>query len=104
MRFRSKDEIQKHLVAQQTSGMTISAYCRQEKISQNSFFNWCKRFAGPQDISSAIPFLKLPFVAPAVERLDLILPNGARISAPMLFGVPILRDVVRLLAPLRPHR
>jgi hypothetical protein len=33
----------------------------------------------------------------------LTLPNGARISAPLSFSVPILRDVVRFLAPLRPR-
>jgi transposase-like protein len=104
MRFRTKDEIEKHLSAQRSSGMSISAYCKQENISQNTFFNWRKRFPKRVDTSPTVPFLKLPFAAPAAERLDLTLPNGAQISVPLSFDVPILRDVVRLLAPLRPRR
>jgi len=105
MRFRTKEEIQKHLIAQSASGLTIAAYCRQHQISQNTFFNWRKRFfAHPAAPPAAMPFLKLPFAPVPAERLDLTLPNGARISAPLSFDVPILREVIRLLAPLHSRR
>jgi len=104
MRFRTKVEIERYLSAQRTSGLSITAYCKQENISQNTFFNWRKRFPDQQLNAPTVPFLKLPFSVPAPERLDLTLPNGAKISAPLLFEVPILRNVVRMLAPLRPRR
>jgi transposase-like protein len=103
MRFRGKDEIKKHLSAQRASGMSIAAYCRQESICENTFYNWRKRFPEPQDTTPAISFLKLPIVPPSASLLELTLPNGARISAPTSFAVDALREVVRVLAPLRPR-
>lgn len=104
MRFRTKDQIQRHLSAQKTSGMTVAAYCRQEDIAQNTFFKWRQRFPSRQNTTQAVSFLKLPIAPPVGDRLDLTLPNGTRISTPLSFDSSILRDVVRLLAPLRPRR
>jgi transposase-like protein len=103
MRFRTKDEIEKHLSAQQSSGLSIAGYCRQESICENTFHNWRKRFPGPASAAPTIPFLKLPFSASTAERLDLTLPNGAKISAPVSFEPESLRMVVRILSPLRPR-
>jgi transposase-like protein len=104
MRFRTNDEIQKHLAAQRTSGKSIAAYCRLENISQNTFFNWRRRFPEPVVNGPAIPFLKLPFASPGPERLDVTLPNGTKISTPVSFDLHLMREVVRLLAPLRPRQ
>jgi transposase len=37
MRFRTKDEIEKHLTSQRSSGMSIAAYCRQDPLSGHLF-------------------------------------------------------------------
>jgi hypothetical protein len=103
MRFRTKDEIERHLAAQKSSGLSIAGYCRQESICENSFFNWRRRFSHCVSAASAVPFLKLPFAAPVTERLDLTLPNGAKISVPVSVDPVGLRKVVRILSPLRPR-
>jgi transposase-like protein len=84
--------------------MSVAAYCRRENISQNTFFNWRKRFPEGQSDALAVSFLKLPFAQSIAERLGVTLPNGAKISAPVSFDLQLMRGVVRLLAPLRSRR
>ncbi len=102
MRFRTREETERHLATQRTSGMSVAAYCRKEKIAENTFYNWRKRFSEALDSARGVPFIKVPFAAPSsAERIELVLPNGARISMPLGFDVSLLRDVVRVLASLR---
>ncbi len=61
MRFRTREEIERHLLAQRTSGMSVAAYCRKAKIAENTFYHWRKRFSGVLDSSRGVPFLKVSF-------------------------------------------
>lgn len=108
MKFRTVEEIQKHLSQQGTSGLSIAAYCDREKIHPNTYYNWRKRFrvarkSGPAQ--STIPvssFIRLPMqTAPEALRFDLTLPNGVRLLVPISCDMTIFRQTVRIIAPLR---
>ena len=43
MRFRTLEEIRRHLLSQRSSGLSVTEYCEREGVSQNTFFNWRKR-------------------------------------------------------------
>ena len=108
MRFRTTEEIQRHLSAQRTSDLSVTAYCKREGIAQNTFFNWRKRLQSKKILRSRpatvpVSFLQMPTQHPDNQRFDLILPNGARLSMPLSCDMMFLRQTVRLLAPLRPR-
>ena len=108
MGFRKPEEIRRHLHSQRSSGLTIAAYCRREGISQNTFFNWRKRFAGDRSLTSAavpprVSFLHVGSQPTEGQRFEFSLPNGAGLTAPISCDMDVLRQAVRLLAPLRPR-
>lgn len=108
MRFRTSDEIQRHLSSQRTSGLSITAYCKRENIAQQTFFNWRKRQQNRAKVkthssSSPISFLQIPAQPPEARQFDLVLPNGAHLTMPLSCDMMFLRQAVRLLAPLRPR-
>ena len=40
---RSREEWRKIIIRQETSGVSIPEYCRQQKLSEKSFYGWRKR-------------------------------------------------------------
>ncbi len=52
-KFRSPDQWQEILAEQQKSGLTISEFCRQEKISVSCFFSQRKKHGAVNDTTSA---------------------------------------------------
>lgn len=106
MRFRTKEEIRQHLLSQHTSGLSIAAYCTRESIYPNTFYNWRKRQIGQKATTesstvSSLQFLRLPTQAPETQKIDVTLPNGARLSIPFSCDMTVLRQTVRMIAPLR---
>jgi transposase-like protein len=108
MRFRSREEIQQHLLSHRSSGLSIAAYCRRENIHPNTFYQWRNRQAdrklirGRSDTPS-VQFLRLPTPATGTDRIELLLPNGADLLVPPSYDLTMLRQMVRMLASLRPR-
>jgi transposase-like protein len=101
MRFRTPEEIRHHLSTQRTSGLSVSAYCNREGISQNTFFNWRKR---ERDIPTPpISFLQLPDQSAAHQKFKITLPNGSRCTMPHPCDPVFLRQTIRMLSGLRPR-
>jgi hypothetical protein len=99
MRFRTPEEIHRHLSSHRTSGLSVSTYCKREGISQNTFFNWRKR---ERDVPTPpISFFQLPTQSPETQKIDITLPNGSRIIIPVSSDPVFMRQTVRMLAPLR---
>jgi hypothetical protein len=102
MRFRTAEKIQKLLSQQRTCGLSIAAYCEREKIHQNTFYNWRKRFPVAQSTVPVSSFIRLPMqTAPEPLRFDLTLPNGVRLLVPISFDMTVFRQTVRILATVR---
>jgi transposase-like protein len=101
MRFRTLEEIRRHLSSQRSSGLSVSAYCKREDISQNTFFNWRKR---ERDIPTPpISFLQLPDQSAAHEKFEVTLPNGSCLAMPLPCDPVFLRQTIRMLSGLRPR-
>jgi hypothetical protein len=62
------------LLAQRESGLTITAWCKQEGVSAWSFYAWRKRLALPKPAASLIA-VPLPGVSPDAA-LELQTPGG----------------------------
>jgi transposase-like protein len=101
MRFRTPEEIRRHLSSQRTSGLSITAYCKRENISQNTFFNWRKRHR--EGAVPLVPFLQLPVQSAEMQKFDLTLPNGSRLALPLPCDPVFLRQTIRMLSGLRPR-
>ena len=54
---RSRDEWQRLIDEQATSGQTQSAFCAAHGISVASLQNWKRRLGAPEDVAQAILFL-----------------------------------------------
>jgi len=107
MRFRTREEIQQHLASQRSSGLSIAAYCRRESIPPHTFYNWRNKQLDRKPIpersdTTPVQFLRLPTpVVAGTERIELTLPNGANLLVPPSYDLTALRQMVRMLAPLR---
>ena len=89
------------------SGLSVAEFCRQEQISQPSFFHWRKRLAGqgvitarrrPQRVDrdrQARRFLQLPAGWPAIEGIEIALPGGAIVKLPVQIGIERLTAAIR---------
>ena len=104
MLFRTQTERQQHLFSQRKSGLSIAAYCKREGIPQNTFYNWRRRpdtkKSGHESVTP-VSFLQLPTPSADIQKIELTLPNGARISMPLSCEPAFLRQVVRSLSFLR---
>ena len=111
MRFRTKEEVRQHLLSHRTSGLSIAAYCKRENIHQNTFYRWRQKQGGQKTAPkiSVVPphpqlqFLHLPTQPPETQKIDITLPNGARLQVPHSCDITMLRQTIRMLASLRPR-
>jgi hypothetical protein len=105
---RTADQMRRHQELQRKSGLTIKAYCKRENINVWRWWYWRKRLLSrkldtQQTTQTPVSFLQLPTQSPSVQKIELILPNGARISMPLSCPPDFLRHVVRTLSVLRPR-
>jgi transposase-like protein len=86
---------------QAASGLSISAFCRQEDVSEGSFFNWRRKLAGRSGDSEApteadFVAIELPEHSPAIGQhsIEVVLPDGCRVILPPDSNGDLLRDVL----------
>jgi transposase-like protein len=108
MRFRTREEIQQHLTSHRSSGLSIAAYCKLESIPQNTFYKWRNKEADRKAIpersdTPPVQFLRLPTPIAVTDKIEITLPNGAKLLVPPSYDLTALRQAVRILAPLRPR-
>lgn len=87
------------------SKLSIAAFCRQEQISQPSFFQWRRRLQQPADDTSR--FVQLPSPAwPAAGGVQVTLPSGAVVTLPGQASAELIAAVVQaaMLAPQEDER
>ncbi len=73
---------------QKSSGLPISTFCRDRKVSEGSFFNWRRKLSErPVELENAAAkfvSLELPLSPAAATRIgcEVVLPSGCRIIVP----------------------
>jgi hypothetical protein len=85
----------RRLDRQARSGLSVAEFCRREKVSQPSFYQWRKRLAPEQD--SAGPPLFVPVeiegetdACGTTEGVKIDLPNGSVVRLPITAEVSLV--------------
>ena len=102
------DKMRRHQELQRTSGLTIEAYCKRENISPSSWWYWRKQLLSKKVFSNhsaraPVSFFQLPTQSSETQKFDITLPNGSRITMPVSCDPVLMRQTIRMLAPLRPR-
>ena len=106
---RTAEQMQRHRELQRKSGLTIASYCKREDINLSSWWYWRKRLVSRTNSDkhvtshAQVSFLQLPTQLPEPQKIDLTLPNGARVSLPLSCEPVFLRQTIRMLSGLRPR-
>jgi hypothetical protein len=90
---------------QKSSGLSISAFCRDRKVPAASFFNWRRKLAERdgsverKDVAAKFVALELPPSPTAASRsgCEVVLPNGCRVIIPTQCDAGWLGEIVRTL-------
>ncbi len=90
---------------QKSSGLSISAFCRDRKVPAASFFNWRRKLAERDgsvernDVAAKFVALELPPSPTAASRsgCEVVLPNGCRVIIPTQCDAGWLGEIVRTL-------
>jgi len=86
---------------QAASGLSISAFCREQEVSPASFFSWRRKLAagGREEVSGKFIPIELAPPASLVRQpgFEVALPNGLRIHVPPQFDAGALRALLAVL-------
>lgn len=92
----------RRLDRQARSGLSVSEFCRREKISQPSFYQWRKRLAVERDAGNPPLFVPVEVESPRCERaaesIEIDLPNGAVVRLPITAGTPLVAAAISAAA------
>ncbi len=90
---------------QKSSGLSISAFCRERKVPAASFFNWRRKLAAREcpvehkGVAATFVAVELPPSPAAASRsgCEVVLPNGCRIIVPIQCDAVWLGEILRTL-------
>ena len=80
---------QKHLAAQEQSGKSVSAYCRERRIDPKRLYYWKSRSQGKAD------FVEIS--RPGQKSFELTIRDGITLSIPEHFKADELRRLLEVL-------
>ncbi len=95
---------------QESSGLSITAFCREREVSASSFFNWRRKLAERdrgvahenaverEETAAKFVPIELPSPPSAVRSCcEVVLPDGCRIIVPVRFDAGSLREILSVL-------
>lgn len=89
----------------QSSGLSIRQFCKQEGLSEPSFYSWRKRLtsvdvpkANKSDICRSEPFIRVSLPKQDAARLEIVLSSGHTLQIPPGFDRQTLTDVLGALS------
>ena len=85
----SRDQWRSLLEEQAESGLSVSAFCLQNEVPENSFYYWRKKFAGEQSQVAKSEPLFVPVSVVSSQGFEVQFPHG------VLMTVPRDREAVR---------
>jgi transposase-like protein len=96
------DAWRRRLDRQARSGLSVSEFCRREKVSQPSFYQWRKRLATQRHTDSPPLFVPVSFESEGVEGtgegIEIDLPNGAVVRLPRTAAASLVAAAISAAA------
>jgi len=85
---------------QQYSGLSVSDFCAQEYIHPVTFYYWRRRLSQKRDSSSPVlvpvRLEQTPRVVPNGFPIELLYPNGVKVSLPQDSAPSLIRSLILL--------
>ena len=88
---------------QKGSGLSVAAYCRQERISEASYYYWKRRLVARRDKPKTESregderFVVIDLPQAVCDNLEVVLRNGRRVVVPDRFSENTLRALLAVL-------
>jgi hypothetical protein len=93
----ARDKRWQELIRQQEqSKLSVTAFCREHGVSDQSFYNWRKRLSGSEPVRFALVEAGAP-VTNDKTPIELILAGGDRLHIPPGIDAATLRTVLSVL-------
>jgi hypothetical protein len=80
----------------QRADLSVAEFCRRERVSEPSFYQWRRRLR-PVD-GDAPRFVELP-AWPSMAAVQMTLPSGAVVTIPAQASADMIRAVIRAALP-----
>ena len=97
---QSRDKWPEIISEQNTSGLSVSAYCRQQGINEKTFYNWRKNLGSPQE-SKPEGFIWIKATENGLgEILRIQTPSGYRLEIASGTEKSYVQSILKVLAGL----
>jgi len=94
---RNASQWQKIIKDQELSAQSVASYCREQRLSEKSFYAWRKRLK-EETPSSLKDFVEVsPCVKEVGEPLRIKTPSGYCVEVSLGAEISLVKDVIRLL-------
>src|ERR1700680_1241787 len=94
------DEWAERIAAQQRSGNSVKKFCKEQGLTEGSFYTWRKRLQKREPVRFALVDRGATRQEPATEgALELVMATGERLGLGARVGGATLRAVLQVLRP-----
>ena len=94
------DEWAERIAAQQRGGISVRQFCKEQGLTEYSFYAWRKRLQKKEPVRFAVVDRRVTGQEPATQAvLELVLATGERLRIGAGVDAAILRTVLEVLRP-----
>ena len=94
------DEWAERIAAQQRSGISVKQFCKEQGLTEYSFYAWRKRLQKKEPVRFALVDRRAARQEPATEAaLELVMATGERLRIGAGVDAATLRTVLEILRP-----
>lgn len=97
-RAEVREQWRERIAAQERSGLTVRAYCKEQDLHEHSFYGWRQRLRAEGPVSFALVETKLARTEESAQTMDLVLKVGERLR--IALNESALRLVLKVLRTL----
>lgn len=98
-RAEVREQWRERIEAQERSGLTVRAYCKERDLAEHSFYAWRQRLRAEAPVAFALVEAKFAHAEESAQILDLVLNGGERLRIPLNeSALSLVLKVVRMLA------
>ena len=96
---KTLEEAASMIERQKLSGLNVQEFCKKEKLKLATYYYWHQRLRKKPEDSKIIPVsIEKPKQLPGLSKevIELVYPNGVRLSIPSCFELNLIRQLVTL--------